>query len=152
VAAGATTAAVTMTERTPRKDGRSGPAAGGAGRTSSRPASARSSHPLLGAFPLSVMAFAAFLVAFTLMMARLTSAPGAGSSPAPGASAATVLAAGTRTPLSSRSSGAAASAAPAAGGAGAGSAVASSAPAASTPAILSTRTSGAVGAEGGHDD
>jgi hypothetical protein len=118
---------------------------------SSGPASARNTHPLTGAFPLTVMALAAFLVVFTLMMARLTSAPGTGSGPAPGASAATVFASGRPAIVSSRSSGAAASTAPAPGGASS-TVVASGAQASSTPAILATRSSGAGLAEGGRDD
>lgn len=42
-------------------------------------AQARSAYPLLGAFPLTVMTLATFLVLFTLTMARLN----AGEDPAP---------------------------------------------------------------------
>ena len=140
-----------MTERSPRTEGRPGPAAGGAGRTPSRPASVRTSHPLLGAFPLAVMTLAAFLVAFTLMMARLTSAPSTGSGLPASASASAVVAPGARVALSTRTSGAVASA-PSAVTGGARTAVAYGASATSALATISTRTSGAGRAEGGHDD
>ena len=117
----------------------------------SRSASARSSHPLLGAFPLAVMTLAAFLVAFTLMMARLTSAPSGGPGLPVGASASTVLASGPRVALSTRTSGAVA-AGPGTTGAVRTTAVGSGAPASSASATISTRTSGAGRVEGGQDD
>ena len=49
-------------------------------------AQARKAHPLLGAFPLTVMTLATFLVLFTLTMARLN----AGEDPAPRPSASLV--------------------------------------------------------------
>jgi hypothetical protein len=54
-----------------------------------RPRRARRAHPLLGAFPLVVIALATFLVLFTLMMARLR----AGADPALRASTSTSVAA-----------------------------------------------------------
>lgn len=106
----------------------------------------RASHPLLGAFPLSVMTLAVFLVVFAVIAARLT----AGKDPA-------LLRAGTQSALVERVSGGAplrthTSGAAATGGNGSAvPAVAGEGSAQSTPAIV-TRASGVAGAGGGRDD
>lgn len=105
-------------------------------------ASPRRRHPLLSAFPLTVMTLATFLVVFALMMARLQ----AGADPALRASAPSALVAGR--------SGAAAVTTRTSGTAGAS---ATTPPAtiegstAATPAIV-TRTSGAPGGQEAGDD
>ncbi len=136
-----------MTERTSKPAPGSGnPRPQGAAASRGDSARRRASHPLLGAFPLSVMTLAAFLVVFALMMARLT----AGKDPAlhvgtPSALVETTSAGGS---LRTRASGAAAgtggavSVAPAAAGEGAGQ---------TSPAIV-TRTSGVAGTGVGRDD
>ncbi len=111
----------------------------GASKPSAAPARRR--HPLLSAFPLTVMTLATFLVLFTLMMARLQ----AGADPALRASAAGALVAGRpgAGAITTRTSAAAgASAAPAASNEGS--------PAAA-PAVI-TRTSGVPGESGGAGD
>jgi len=103
---------------------------------------ARGRHPLLGVFPLTVMTLATFLVLFTLMMARLT----AGADPAlrAGNSAAVVRTVSAGSPLSTRTSGGAATA-------GTTSVAASQGSSATVPAVL-TRSSGGAGAGVGSDD
>jgi hypothetical protein len=98
-------------------------------------------HPLLNAFPLTVMTLATFLVLFTLMMARLQ----AGADPALRASAPGALVAGRpgSAAITTRASGSAgASATPAAVTAGS---------VAATPVVI-TRTSGVPGRSGAGDD
>jgi hypothetical protein len=118
----------------------------------SRPASVRSSHPLLGVFPLAVMALAAGLVAFTLMMARLTSTPSTGPGLPATASASVVLAPGARVAPSTRTSGAVTSAPSAVTGGARTTAATSGVSASPAPATISTRTSGAGRVEGGRDE
>lgn len=125
--------------------GRGTPGPQGAPASRGSSARRRASHPLLGAFPLTVMTLAAFLVVFTLMMARLT----AGADPAlrHGSTSALVEPASAGSPLRTRASGAAA------GASGAASAVPAAAGESSgqtTQAIL-TRTSGAGGGVGRDD-
>lgn len=75
---------------------------------STSPAPVRNSHPLLGGFPLAVMALAASLLAFTLIMAGLTSARAPQARPAQGVIAATLLGPGTSVTVSVRPTGASA--------------------------------------------
>ena len=91
-----------MIDAAPGREGRPGSAPGEAASALAAPTPGRASHPLLGLFPLAVMTLASFLVAFTLMMARLTS----GADPAlrRAASAAVVLAAGGRAAVVTRTS------------------------------------------------
>lgn len=123
-----------------------------AGQTPNRPpasqgrgASHRRRHPLLSAFPLTVMTLATFLVVFALMMARLQ----AGADPALRASAPGALVAGSSgsPAITTRTSGASA-------GTGAGpttSVATTEGSAAAIPAIV-TRTSGVPDASGAGDD
>lgn len=104
---------------------------------------ARKVHPLLGAFPLAVMALATFLVLFALMMARLK----AGADPS--------LRPSTSTSLVARSSGSRAVTTRTSGG---GELTATATPAAAseesseTPAAIVTRASGVPNAtEAGND-
>lgn len=103
----------------------------------------RSSHPLLGAFPLAVMTLATFLVLFTLMMARLT----AGADPAlrAGGASSLVETASGGSPLRTRASGGGASAATAVP-------VAASEGSSSTSPAVVTRSSGAASAGVSRDD
>ncbi len=97
-------------------------------------AQARKAHPLLGAFPLTVMTLATFLVLFTLMMARLK----AGTDPA--------LRPSTSTSLVARSSGAGAVTTRTSGGgepAAAATQAAASEESSETPTAIVTRASGA---------
>lgn len=102
---------------------------------------ARRRHPLLNAFPLTVMTLATFLVLFTLMMARLQ----AGADPALHASAPGALGAGRSgsAAITTRTSGSV--------GASATSAASTGGPAAATTAVV-TRTSGVPGVSGAGDD
>jgi hypothetical protein len=145
VAAEASATAVgAMTERTAavsRREGSRQDSQPPAGAGTNRATTARR-HPLLGAFPLTVMTLATFLVLFTLMMARLT----AGADPAlkAASTAALVEPAAVGSPVGTRASAAAGAAgtptvAPARG---------SSAP---VPAVV-TRSSGSAGAGALSDD
>ena len=99
-------------------------------------------HPLLGAFPLTVMALATFLVLFTVMMARLT----AGADPAvKGAStAALVEPAAAGSPVRTRASAAA-------GAAGTPTVAPARGSLAPAPMVV-TRSSGSGGVEAATDD
>jgi hypothetical protein len=105
---------------------------------------ARGTHPLLGAFPLTVMTLATFLAIFALMMARLT----AGADPAlrPRASTPLVAEGAGRAAVTTRASGT---------GASSGTVTPVAAPeqpASGTTAAVVTRASGAPGAAGASDD
>jgi len=101
----------------------------------------RSSHPLLGAFPLAVMAFATFLIVFALMMARMT----AGVDPAAPQGTATALVPGSRGQVAPRTRTSAGGLIPGTGPSNASAAVGTSLP--TGQAVLATRTSGAAAAE-----
>lgn len=102
---------------------------------------ARSTHPLLGAFPLAVFTLATFLVIFALMMARLT----AGADPALRAQRSTAVL--TRGPggavLTTRTSGAVGATTPP---------IAGSERPPGTGAAIVTSTSGAAGTREAGDD
>jgi hypothetical protein len=102
----------------------------------------RRSHPLLGGFPLAVMALSTFLVVFALMMARLSSGGGAGLSASSGT--AVVRGVTARGAVTTRTSGAGATAAAAQ--------AAPANPSAAAAVPVSTRTSGALGAGGAGDE
>lgn len=105
----------------------------------------RRSHPLLGAFPLSVMALATFLIVFTLMMARMT----AGVDPTAPQGAATALVLGGGGQGTARTRTSAGGLIPGAGPSSASAPAASSLPAAGA---VATRTSGAAAVEGLGDE
>ena len=106
-------------------------------------AQARGAHPLLGGFPLAVMALATFLVLFALMMARLK----AGADPALRPRTSTPLiagrpGAGTVTARTSGASPSGTAAVPAAG----------PAESSATSAAIVTASSGAAGARAAGDE
>ena len=115
----------------------------GEDRSAQRPVRSGEAHPLLAAFPLTVMALATFMVLFALMMARLK----AGAEPAlhPSTSAVVSFVGSSRSSVVTRTSGIRAS------GATTVPATAPEHPAA-TRSVIVTRASGTLAARSPGDD
>jgi hypothetical protein len=126
---------VTMTDRSPNVQGTSsGADSRGGSRASVARVRANTAHPLLRPFSLAVMTLATFMVVFALMMARMTASTGR----IPGTVNAALVAESGASAVTTRTSGAAATAATPV------QATVSEGPSAATPAIV-TRSSGAAG-------